>query len=664
MDNPVVKIREFVAFVRQHLTGDEKGEAQIFCERLFQAFGHAGVFEAGGNLEYRVHKGKTTRFADLLWRPLLLLEMKKRGEKLERHYRQAFDYWLYLVPNRPKYVLLCNFDEFWIYDFNIQLDEPLDRVQLDDLPRRFEAFNFLFPTPKTPLFKNNQVAVTRKAADKMAELFNRLVGRPDKPLPRDKAQHYVLQCVLALFAQGIDLLPHGKFSELLDECRKGDNSYDLIGGLFRQMASPTPAEGGRFQDVQYFNGGLFKVVEPVELNVTDLWNLEEAAKEDWSMVKPAIFGTLFEGSMGEGERHAFGAHFTSEADIQKVVLPTIVRPWRQRIADAKTARDLLDLRQAMLRFRVLDPACGSGNFLYVAYRELKRLELELLEKIYDNFGGRTRELAGGTSLVSASQFFGLDIKQFAVELAKVTLMVGKKLALEECKARLATGEQHLPFDLTERELPLDNLDDNIRCDDALFCAWPMADAIIGNPPYLGSRYLAKEHGYEYAQRIYTAFPNVPKMADYCVHWFRRAHDALPEGGRAGLVATNTIRQNETREASLDYVIDHGGTITEAVSTQVWSGEAAVHVSIINWAKGESPGQKKLFTQKGNDTGANWIVEEVEWVNATLSTRCDVTSAVTLALNKKPKRCYVGQYPFRACANSRFLRIMRYEDATL
>ena len=315
MDNPVARIREFVAFVRQHLTGDEKGEAQIFCERLFQAFGHAGVFEAGGNLEYRVHKGKTTRFADLLWRPRLLLEMKKSGEKLERHYRQAFDYWLYLVPNRPQYVVLCNFDEFWIYDFNYQLDEPLDRVRLDDLPKRFDAFNFLFPTPKPPLFHNNQVAVTRKAADKVARLFNHLIARPEKPLPADKAQRYVLQCVLALFAQGIDLLPHGKFSDLLQECKNGQSSFDLIGGLFHQMANPVPAEGGRFQDVKYFNGGLFSVVEPVELSVTDLWLLDEAAREDWSMVKPAIFGTLFEGSMGRKERHAFGAHFTSEADI-------------------------------------------------------------------------------------------------------------------------------------------------------------------------------------------------------------------------------------------------------------------------------------------------------------------------------------------------------------
>ncbi|HBI44663.1 MAG TPA: DNA methyltransferase [Planctomycetales bacterium] len=642
MDNPVVKIREFVAFVRQHLTGDEKGEAQIFCERLFQAFGHAGVFEAGGNLEYRVHKGKTTRFADLLWRPLLLLEMKKRGEKLERHYRQAFDYWLYLVPNRPKYVLLCNFDEFWIYDFNIQLDEPLDRVRLDDLPRRFEAFNFLFPTPKTPLFKNNQVAVTRKAADKMAELFNRLVSRPDKPLPRDKAQHYVLQCVLALFAQSIDLLPHGKFSELLDECKKGGSSYDLIGGLFRQMANSTPAEGGRFQDVQYFNGGLFKVVEPVELNVTDLWHLEEAAKEDWSMVKPAIFGTLFEGSMGEGERHAFGAHFTSEADIQKVVLPTIVRPWRQRIADAKTARDLLDLRQAMLRFRVLDPACGSGNFLYVAYRELKRLELELLEKIYDNFSGRTRELAGGTSLVSASQFFGLDIKQFAVELAKVTLMVGKKLALEECKTRLATGEQHLPFDLTERELPLDNLDENIRCDDALFCAWPAADAIIGNPPYQSKNKMQQELGPDYVQKVRARYPDVPGRADYCVYWFRRAHDELKPGDRAGLVGTNTIRQNYSREGGLDYIVGHGGTITEAVSTAVWSGEAAVHVSIVNWIKGAEAGLKKLIFQKGDNRDSPFEVLELEVINSALSAVMDVTSATRLRVNMECGGCFQGQ----------------------
>ena len=117
MEDTRNKIISFVEYVRK-LTGDEKGEAQVFCDRLFQAFNHEGYKEAGAELEYRVKvKGKSTKFADLLWRPRLLLEMKKRGEKLEKHYQQAFEYWLELVPQRPKYVILCNFDEFWIYDF-------------------------------------------------------------------------------------------------------------------------------------------------------------------------------------------------------------------------------------------------------------------------------------------------------------------------------------------------------------------------------------------------------------------------------------------------------------------------------------------------------------------------------------------------------------------
>ena len=118
MDNPSASIAEFVKFVRTNLKGDEKGEAQIYCDRLFRAFGHPGIYEAGGTLEFRIHERKGTKFADLLWRPRLLLEMKKSGEKLEKHYQQAFEYWLHLVPNRPEYVVLCNFDEFWVYDFD------------------------------------------------------------------------------------------------------------------------------------------------------------------------------------------------------------------------------------------------------------------------------------------------------------------------------------------------------------------------------------------------------------------------------------------------------------------------------------------------------------------------------------------------------------------
>ena len=581
MTDTLNNINRFIEYVRT-LKGDEKGEAQVFCDRLFQAFGHPGYKEAGAELEFRVKaKGKTTKFADLLWRPRLLLEMKKRGEKLEKHYQQAFEYWLELVPQRPKYVVLCNFDEFWIYDFDLQLREPVDRVNLEELPHRFTALNFLFPENRKPLFNNNQIDVTRTAADKVALVFNRLVERGEKV---ETAQRFILQCVVALFAEDIDLLPRGLFTEFLDICKTNrESSYDLIGGLFRQMGSDRPApKDSRYRDVSYFNGGIFSVVEPIALTRSEIDLLLEAAKERWSKVEPSIFGALFESSMGKEERYALGAHYTSEADIQKVVLPTIIRPWRERIEAAKTLKDLLALRQELLDFKVLDPACGSGNFLYVAYRELKRLEAQLLTKIHENFS-RAANAIGTMSLVKTSQFYGIDIKPFAVELAKVTLMLAKKLALDEENQLLNVVQLNLALEL-EQALPLDNLDRNIRCDDALFCEWEQVNVIIGNPPFLGGKRLRLTLGDEYVDRIFAKFPDVKGQVDLCSYWFRLAHNHLREDRRAGLVATNSISQGQSRKATLDYIIQNGGYIYDAISTQPWSGEAKVHISIVNWLK--------------------------------------------------------------------------------
>jgi hypothetical protein len=327
----VENLQRFVTYA-QGLQGDERGEAQVFCERLFQAFGHEGYSEAGATLEFRVRgKGRRTRYADPLWRPRLLLEMKKRGEKLERHYGQVFDYWLQLVPQRPNYVVLCNFDEFWIYDFDTQLEDPVDRMALVELPERYTALNFLFPDKREPQFGNNRVDVTRAAADKVARVFNSTVARDEN---RTTAQRFILQCVVALFSEDFDLLPRGLFTELVNECRDGASTYDLIGGLFRQMGDPRPARGGRFRGVAYFNGGVFDTVDPVDLTPDEVELLADATSENWGKVQPQIFGTLFQSSMGEAERHAYGAHFTSEADIQKAVL-------RDMIAEAEKNSEVL-----------------------------------------------------------------------------------------------------------------------------------------------------------------------------------------------------------------------------------------------------------------------------------------------------------------------------------
>lgn len=164
------RMRDFVAY-GQTLAEYEKGEAQVFCDRLLRAFGHDGYKEAGAALEFQVRKprGRGVKFAGLLWTPRVLIEMKSRGEPLARHYRQAFE-WLQLVPDRPRYVVLCNFDDFWVYDFNTQLDSPVDQVPLDGLPDRYSALNFLFPRNPRPLFGNDKVQVTREAADKVARV--------------------------------------------------------------------------------------------------------------------------------------------------------------------------------------------------------------------------------------------------------------------------------------------------------------------------------------------------------------------------------------------------------------------------------------------------------------------------------------------------------------
>ena len=290
-----------------------------------------------------------------------------------------------------------------------------------------------------------------------------------------------------------------------------------------------------------------------------------------SKIRPSIFGNIFEYSLDKEERHREGTHYTSEQDIKRIVDPVIAEPWRNDIDSLNDLPDALALYDKLCDYIVLDPACGSGNFLYVAYREMKALEADLRDRIAE-LGG---DLSQVTRRVTGNQFHGYDINEFAVELAKVSLMIAKKLAVDE-------------FDTDENPLPLDNLDANIKAEDALFNDWVEFDACIGNPPYMGGKVQKQEHSLEYINAVRDKFPDVPGNADYCVYWFRKAHDKMQSGARAGLVGTNTIGQNYSRIGSLDYIVNNGGVIYDAVSSMPWSGEANVHVSVANWAKGESP----------------------------------------------------------------------------
>ncbi len=288
------KLSEFTAWCHKHITGDEKGQAQIFLDRLFQAFGQPGSLDVGGQPEFRVRKadedGGGVSFADYVWKPVVLVEMKKRGEDLQRHYRQAYDYWTRLVPGRPRYVVLCNFDQFWVYDFDTQMDTPKDKVALAELPDNWGALAFLCPGNLKPTFGNDHVEVTREAADQLAAVFRRLVSpQRQPPVDRALAQKFVLQMLVALFAEDIDLLPKYCVANLLEECHSPTDTYDLLGGLFAAMNQPKANRGGRFKDVPYFNGGLFAEPARLELFDGELVDLRKAAKFNWSKVQARSF---------------------------------------------------------------------------------------------------------------------------------------------------------------------------------------------------------------------------------------------------------------------------------------------------------------------------------------------------------------------------------------
>lgn len=549
--------------------GGERSEAQTFVNDLLACYGTQRIDVA------TFETPQAGRFLDAIWPGVCIVEMKAPAEaaRLERHRDQALNYWRSSADAAtgqpaPPYVVLCAFRHLEIWEPGRFPGQPRLVLDLIDLPDHYDALLFL--AGREPVFVGGHVAVTRDAVRFVTDLYQNLRERRAADL--DELRDFVLQCVWCLFAEDLGQLPAHLFTRIIDELRRSQqrSSADDLGQLFtllndRSRQRPTH---GLYQGVPYVDGGLFEHPTRVHLERPELDLLGLAATFNWRAVEPSIFGALLEGGVGRDAQWQLGAHYTHEADIQKVVQPTIVEPWRERIAEVSNHRQAVKLQDELLDYVVLDPACGSGNFLYVAYRELRRLEHDLAE--------RERELRRSAGLrdQQALRFFslrnirGIEIDSFAVALARVTLWMAHKLAVDE-------------LDLEEATLPLIDLS-GIRRGDALRLDWPRADAIIGNPPFHGSQNLRRELGDTYVEWLKRAFHVGVK--DYCVYWFRKAQDHLADGDRAGLVGTNSISQNRARGASLEYIANNGGAITSAVSKQPWPGDAVVNVSIVNWIK--------------------------------------------------------------------------------
>jgi len=551
--------------------GTERAEAQTFLNQLFEVYG-SDRGAVGARFE---DFSSSAGFMDLHWPGVCIVEMKAPHKPVASGREQVKRYWEESADEAAdigaaRWVVLCNFAGFEVWEPGRFPKSPRATLTLEELPQRYEALLFLAGPALQPTFLQHHRELTTAAAAAVSKVYQSLIDR--SAAPPDEITRFTLQTVWTLFAEDLDLLVGSPLQRTIDLLRKDPSRSPAaeIGFLYRVLNQKgNHNRKDLLAGTRYVNGQLFADPAEVDLNRDELDLLAGAAEYDWSQVDPTIFGSLLEGVIGRERRWELGAHYTHEADILKIVGPSIVRPWQDRIDQLSTPQQARELLEELTSFIVLDPACGCGNFLYIAYRELRGLEHQLKQRITDLAASTGQPLpAQPWPFYPLANIRGIDIEPVAVLIARVTLWMGHRQMIDR-------------YGQAENPLPLVTLS-GITIADAVFAPWPDADVIIGNPPFLGDRLIRRVHGGDYVEQLKATFG--VGVVDYSAYWFRRAQAQLRDGQRAGLVSTNTLRENKHRLASLNHLLQTGGVITDAISSQRWPGEAKVHVSITNWIK--------------------------------------------------------------------------------
>jgi type II restriction/modification system DNA methylase subunit YeeA len=536
-------------------------------------------------------------WADVWKRDHFGWEYKGKRKDLNAAFAQLQQYALAL--ENPPLLVVCDLDRFRIHTNWTNSISQAHEFALDDLRDAHvrQKLKWVFSDPEQLKPGKTRQALTEEAAAEFAKLAQRLRDRGNNA---ETVAHFINRLVFCMFAEDVDLLPNKMFKRMLEHAgTRPDEFQALARDLFKAMQS-----GGRvgFEQVAWFNGGLFNDDSALPLDGDDIAIALKAARLDWAEVDPSILGTLFERGLDPDKRSQLGAHYTDREKIMMIVDPVIVRPWLAEWEAAKAeitvslekaiatknagvrtkARDqAVAAYRAFLNklraFRALDPACGSGNFLYLALLALKDIEHRV--SIEAEALGLQREFPQ----VGPAAVKGVEINPYAAELARVSIWIG------EIQWMRRNG-----FGVSDRPIlkPLDN----IECRDALLntdgseAKWPEANVVIGNPPFLGGvkiRGALRNGEYERLRAAYEA--RVPASADLVTYWFAKTMALIGAGQlkRAGLVATNSIRGGGSRFA-LDQICSTA-KIFEAWSDEEWTVEgAAVRVSIVCFEAKSNP----------------------------------------------------------------------------
>tara|TARA_R110001606_G_scaffold327395_1_gene474314 strand:+ start:266 stop:3256 length:2991 start_codon:yes stop_codon:yes gene_type:complete len=451
-----------------------------------------------------------------------------------------------------------------------------------------ETLKNCFLNPEALRPKRTRDDLTRDAANEFSALAQRL---RDDGHDAETVAHFVNRLVFCMFAEDVGLLPNKMFERAIEHARKEpEKAREFLKTLFAAMKSGGPVG---FESVPWFNGGLFDNDEALPLGRDEIELVYKAAKLFWADIDPSILGTLFERGLDPSKRSQFGAHYTDRDKIMMIIRPVIIEPldaeWAEmkaRITDemdksrtaksegAKTqaynraAKVHSDFIERLAKFRVLDPACGSGNFLYLSLKALKDIEHRA------NVEAEALGLPRGFPRVGPEAVKGIEINPYAAELARVSIWIG------EIQWMRANG-----FDAATNPIlkPLNNIEcrDAVLNPDGTRAEWPDADVVVGNPPFLGSRMMIEELGESYSEALRKAWSDFPDKMDFVCYWFCKALEQLQSGfaDRVGLVATNSIRGGANREVLRR--VRQQGRIVDAWSDEPWVVEGAnVRVSLV------------------------------------------------------------------------------------
>lgn len=585
----------------------ERAAAQSHFNDLCALIGHEDPITADPRGEwFAFEKGVTKTgggdgFADVWKRNFFAWEYKKRKSNLDAALEQLVRYASAL--ENPPLQVACDTDHFLIQTAWTNAVPKRYEIRLEELvePEKLNILYSVFFDPEKLRPKESRAAVTKEAADKFSAIAESLKTHNDP----DGIAHFVNQLVFCFFANSIRLLPEGFFAKLLKKAaRNPEKAREYLNQLFAVMES-----GGEFDltDILHFNGGLFDGSRALNLNSTEIGLLQAAGTLDWSQIDPTIFGTLFERFLDPDKRAQIGAHYTDPDKILAIVDPVILRPLREEWAAVRAEiEDLLSGRvqppmrakqrrrmtpkeaaeEARARFlerlrkvSILDPACGSGNFLYLALQGVKDLENKAVLEC-EALGLSPQALFVGPEILH-----GIEINGFAAELARTTIWIG------DIQWRRRNGYYSEPPPILRKLDAIEHADALIeRTSDGrpVEKRWPKAEFIVGNPPFLGGKRMRTgldDNTVDILFQLYAG--RVPPEADLVTYWFEKARAQLVAGAtkRVGLVATNSIRGGANRRV-LDRIVQQT-QIFEAWSDEPWIIDgAAVRVSLVCFGVGD------------------------------------------------------------------------------